>query len=216
MSYTLCIARFDEDISWTLPYAANIVICNKGKELAFQLPQIQMQNLGREEYAYLRFIVDHYDCLSDLTIFLQAGLKDHMVQYDSLRFGNEASLINHMLLQCRMFGNSANAKPHRLGQCSAHRNFKLADQYPHMVDSGKTFGMWFEENVRNTFPADPKWFKNGVFGVHKHHIRSRTKEYYENLIGQISTGEEHEIGHFLERSWFYVFNVDRQILPIIQ
>lgn len=212
MSHTICIARFDEDVSWAFPYAANVVVCNKGEALESPLPQIRMRNCGREEFAYLQFIVAHYDCLSDITIFVQADLRDHLDQYEGRRFENPGSLINYMLLQCKKFGHSMNALPHRLGSCSAHRGLKLATHYPHLVDSQKTFGEWFEENVNSPFPDDPKWFKNGIFGIHKHHILSRSRQYYERMLEQFASSDEHEVGHYFERSWYYIFNIEEMSL----
>ncbi len=210
MSYTICIARFDEDVSWAKSYATNVVVCNKGDELQ-TLPQSRIPNLGREGYAYLRYIVDHYDCLSDITIFAQGRLNDHLDIYGDLNFNDENALINHMLMQCKMFGHSMNAKSHRLGFCSAHPNFKLAQRYPNIVDSARTFGEWFESNVRRPFVSEPKWFKNAVFGVSKEHVRSRPSDYYESLLNQFTSSGEHEICHYLERSWFYIFNLDRPV-----
>lgn len=209
MSYTICIARYDEDVSWANPYAANVVVCNKGEEMESPLPQNGMPNLGREEYAYLKYIVDHYECLQDITIFVQARLQDHLDQYRDLKFTREHPLLNHMLMQCRMFGHSMNAKSHRLGWCSAHPRFKLADRYPHLIDSSMTFGEWFESNVGRPFPVDPIWFKNAIFGVCRESILSRTKDYYEALMEQFTSSEEHEICHYFERSWYYIFNLDR-------
>lgn len=211
MSYTICIARYDEDVSWALPFATNVVVCNKGGKLASPLPQRRTPNFGREEYAYLKYIVDDYECLSDVSIFVQAGLKDHLDIYGDLRFSKEAPLVKHMLFQCKMFGHSMNAAPHRLGFCSAHPKFKLANRYPHMIDSKTTFGEWFESNVRAPFPTDPKWFKNGIFGVRREHILSRSKDYYQDLMKNFTSSDEYELCHYLERSWVYVFNVDRPL-----
>ena len=211
MSYTICIARYDEDVSWASPYAANVVVCNKGGEMESTLPQSRMPNLGREEYAYLKYIVDHYECLPDISIFVQARLKNHLDQYGDLKLTREHSLLNHMLMQCRLFGHSMNAKSHRLGWCSAHPQFRLADRYPHMIDSSMTFGEWFESNVRRPFPVDAKWFKNAIFGVRRESILTRTKQFYEGLMEQLTSKEEHEICHYFERSWYYIFNLDRPI-----
>ena len=58
---------------------------------------------------------------------------------------------------------------------SAHRAFRLAVEYPHIVDSGQFFGQWFEANVRSPWVEDMTWFRNGVFGVSRDGILSRPR-----------------------------------------
>ena len=92
---------------------------------------------------------------------------------------------------------------------SAHRGFKLALEYPHVVDSGQHFGEWFEGNVRSPWVESMLWYRNAVFGVGRPAILSRPREYYLGLLSLFQPRPEHEISHYLERSWFYVFNLDK-------
>ena len=63
--------------------------------------------------------------------------------------------------------------------------------------------------MRSPWVEDMTWFKNAVFGVCRAGILSRPREYYLGLLSQFQDRPEHEISHYLERSWFYVFNLDK-------
>jgi hypothetical protein len=75
----------------------------------------------------------------------------------------------------------------------------------HLVDK-ITFGEWFEKNIMPTYPQILNLFSHAIFAVSRTQILSRPKEYYERLIVQLSTENAPIEAHFLERSWFYVFN----------
>lgn len=64
------ICRYNEDVSWvnrlTIPY----ILYNKGEKLeGFYCSEIE--NIGRESEAFLRFIIEHYHELPQRMVFLQ-------------------------------------------------------------------------------------------------------------------------------------------------
>ena len=74
----IVIGRYREDLSWALPYREHIIIYNKGEQLVNQFSdQRFVPNVGRETHTYYQYIVDHYDCLDNFTIFLQGNPFDH-------------------------------------------------------------------------------------------------------------------------------------------
>lgn len=59
------VARYNEDISWTENLPGDVVIYNKGESFPFDMPRIDVKNIGREAETYIRAIVEFYDQLED-------------------------------------------------------------------------------------------------------------------------------------------------------
>ena len=71
------ICRYNEDLSWTKKLIIPKVIYNKGESLNEEYYAIDIENVGRESEAYLRFIVDNYDKLPHRIVFLQGDPNCH-------------------------------------------------------------------------------------------------------------------------------------------
>jgi hypothetical protein len=70
----LVICRFNENLDWLSNCKYKYLVYNKNDTPIDTIPissQISCPNIGREEYIYLKFIVDHYSNLPDITIFSQ-------------------------------------------------------------------------------------------------------------------------------------------------
>merc|ERR1719456_2228285 len=66
----LVLAHFDENVSWSDPYASVRTIYCKGQQVSGCVP---LENVGREGHTYLHHIVQNYENLADWTVFSQAG-----------------------------------------------------------------------------------------------------------------------------------------------
>jgi len=71
------ICRYNEDLSWTKELKIPVIIYNKGEALDEEYHAIDIENVGRESEAYLRFIVDNYDKLPHRIVFLQGDPNCH-------------------------------------------------------------------------------------------------------------------------------------------
>lgn len=73
MNELLVIARYNENVDWLKYSPVPHVVYNKGKQdLPDWIFSKSISNIGYEEYAYLSYIVENYDCLPDRIIFSQA------------------------------------------------------------------------------------------------------------------------------------------------
>jgi len=81
MTKTVVIARYNEDLSWTkdLNKDIQVVIYNKGTDVLDT--HIKLKNTGRESDTYLRYIIDNYESLSDVTVFLQGNALWHRTKH---------------------------------------------------------------------------------------------------------------------------------------
>jgi hypothetical protein len=69
------VARYNEDISWIDKLPGDVVVYNKGDDFTFDIPRLDIPNVGREAETYIRAIVDLYDELNnfDSICFLQGN-----------------------------------------------------------------------------------------------------------------------------------------------
>jgi len=70
------------------------------------------------------------------------------------------------------------------------------------------FGEWFEKYIDDDIDRLHFKMKYGaIFTIRKENILSRPKEFYQGLYEQLQkSGSNPELGHFFERSWYYIFN----------
>ena len=103
-NYEFVIAHYSEDLNWLTPMANHCHIYHKGREIIPQFKFHQWEklpNVGREAHTYLHHnIINNYNHLSDITVFLQGDIKGH----DQFCFRNIYEyLINNFL--ANLMGN---------------------------------------------------------------------------------------------------------------
>jgi hypothetical protein len=76
MDKHLVISRHQEDITWIkkIDPSIKVFLYNKGSALPNHIP---LPNTGRESHTYLHHILQHYNKLPDITIFVQGNPFDH-------------------------------------------------------------------------------------------------------------------------------------------
>lgn len=73
------------------------------------------------------------------------------------------------------------------------------------------FYTWFRTYINSD--VDPRkdpihiWWQ-GLLSLRGHFIKRRTKEWYQQLITQL-TDNNPEVGYYFERTWYYIFRVDQ-------
>ncbi len=210
MSYKIVVARYNEDITWLSSEHANCIIYNKGEPLNID-NEIMLPNLGRESETYLRYIITNYDNLPDVVVFTQARISDHYVGNNSVDF-----LIN-MKNQALNNSISQNFFTHNDVGKSIHwdKTWNLQNGQYYLQDNYKdnkpiTFIEWFKRNIDPNFPNPINIYCNALFAVSKENIKSRTHDYYKNLILEVNHHVNSAEGHFFERSWYYIFTTNHQ------
>lgn len=74
----LVVARYCENVDWTMAYNDIVTLYNKGTDKLCVLDTIvKLPNFGREGHTYLYHIIQSYDCLNDRTIFSQGDPFEH-------------------------------------------------------------------------------------------------------------------------------------------
>eukprot|EP00967_Tisochrysis_lutea_P076099 scaffold102777_cov30-Tisochrysis_lutea.AAC.1 len=199
---------------------------------ADRVSQLRVPNRGREGEAYLRHIIEQYDSLPDIVIFTQARITDHLAAWTTVgtssrwrgrRFASETAFLQCLAAQAESGGLSepteavsADTKDHNW-RSDWNRDYLgtvgswfMPDRY---LEGNVTFREWFERWI-GPYPFKARHESRGglfcacscgIFAVRRDRILSRSRSYYEALHRQVAWHVDPVEGHFLERSWFYIF-----------
>ena len=214
----IVIARYNENLEWLnkLPDVQvidQITIYNKGPPLQTNtinyknIQVINLPNVGRCDHTYLYHIVNRYDTLADITIFLP-GSAEFQDKWDITK----TTLSKAVQTKNSVFHGAIvdNVKKNEY-------NFQL-DKWIASYDKNKEIN-----NESNLYPASPrpygKWFENnygdlninfvtyrGIFAVSKEHVLQHDVSWYQNLLKQLEVSSNPEVGHYIERSWVATFH----------
>ncbi len=214
----MIISRYNEDLEWLkddpfLNY--NYIVYNKGINTDFykssKLTQIiPLDNVGREVHTYLYHIINNYDRLKDITIFLPGSVEL------SHKYDRSKKLIYNLQndksskFSCMEMGPSTfeNQKDFQIDDyLSSNKDNQTINADSSILKSDiRPFGKWFE----NTFDKNEKhtcFTMNALFLLTRDDILKKPKSYYEKIILQVNEHHNHETVHYFERSWPDVFSL---------
>lgn len=209
----IVVARYNEDMSYvnTPPFNQYPIWCyNKGTNEDFthteKMKIENLPNVGRECHTYLHHIIQNYDRLPEVTVFLSgSAYNDHKKEKTMKTIHNA---IQHRR-SVFVYSIHENVRQHlydftldyyeptdfKNRSLNPNANLKLANIRP--------FGKWFEKWFPNT---DVHYVNFGcIFAIHRKHIHNRPKSFYEELIQEFTDADALEAGHYMERSWNALF-----------
>lgn len=205
MSYKIVVARFNENIEWLKRDLSNCVIYNKGKPLHLD-NEISLKNVGRESETYLQYVIANYEHLPDVVVFTQARISDHKgkddinyllnIKNEALQYSKSRNYYRNGFERCATWGKEWNV--------SREGRYYLEDNYKN--NTPLTFLKWFQTHIDANFPMPMYIYQNAIFAVRKEHILNKPVEYYKQLLLEVNHHINPAEGHFLERSWYYIFN----------
>ena len=202
--YEIVIAHYNENLQWLLKFNLNqhIYVYHKGRPIVpdYRFHQWEvLPNVGRESHTYLHHIINNYDCLANVTVFLQGEISSHGSCYED---------INDYIEEAYQNGYSA----------KAYKSLKEWGMLPHsgrwreQLEDGRlrasnfTLGEFWFIIFDNQHPEQIKWTASGCFGVTRERIHRRPVEHYKRLIGYVNDHPNPEEGHYFERLWFSMFD----------
>ena len=206
---TLVIARYNEDVTWLDDIKlkdVRIKVYNKG--LALESNWIPLPNVGRESHTYISHIINNYDNLSPITVFLQASPFDHIGNVENIyKLIQEASTDSS--------GLSQNAHVHEVGMCNAYHGFTIKQHANKPVTpykNGYTLGEWLYEMTGSYMTHSPRWYIGACFAATREAIRSVPLKTWQNIHDSLSYDVDPVTGHYMERSWYMLLT--KNTLPI--
>ena len=197
----IVVSRYNEDIKWLLPYKDIVIIYNKGEynHLLNNFNIINLKNYGRESHTYLYHIINNYDNLTEKIIFFQGKINDHKILDIEDYFGNDDFIgklneikIDTLKDNINHFGKWKNYYK--------NGNMKISSYTPYEWLT-KIIGINLDLNLPISKVV---WGAN--FSLSRKIILSKPKFFYENILRYLDYHINPEEGHFLERSWYLIFN----------
>lgn len=213
----IVVARYNENLAWLNENKDHsIYIYNKGHSPILSPPMnssiIPMDNVGRESHTYLSHIVNNYDSLNTTTVFVQGNISDHI---DRRNIHSPFKHIDVLLCSIRdgLSQNAITTPKHEWFSPKPTFRILTWKKCP-QGDSKTQFGDWFTQFIQPNFPEDPfKWYPGALFAVNKRNILQHPKSYYEELLRTVDHHVAPEAGHYLERSWYYMFSLNSDDQP---
>ena len=197
--YQIVVARYNEDISWLLPFKEITIIYNKGDNhnLLNNFTTIQLDNVGRESHTYLYHIINNYEHLADKTIFFQGKIDDHKILEIEDYFGKEEIIGKYDNLEIdKLKHNIQHFGKYKLDYVNGNMKICIFKPFEWLI---YILGI----NLDNIETTKVIWGAN--FSLSKEIILSKPKFFYENIFRYINYHPNPEEGHILERSWYLIF-----------
>jgi len=204
----LIIAKYREDISWADELGYDYVVYDKGGQP--DISGIKLENIGREAHTYFTHIVNEYDRLAQVNVFLQGDPFDHIGDQGRGDVKTLRSLIEDVVERGVPFKGFA--------------WFKLKCDYlgqPHDLRKPENEGRWsgwgkdiplgevFEKIFQADFPRQlVSRAPTGIFSVTGDRIQTRPKAFYEYALRLVEADpdDSNNTGHAFERLWQHIFN----------
>jgi hypothetical protein len=209
------VSRYNETLQWinNEPFKKHpIIVYNKGVNNEFisnanVIKTVNLPNVGRESHTYLYHIINNYDNLADVTIFLPGSI-DLIHKYNrSVKMIEMVEKTNDTVLSS-VYDPLILKKQYNFtldDYLSSHNKNKEINQNGAIQKSAiRPYGKWFEKTF---IDGEQNIFVSfcGIISISKKNILQKPKSYYEKLMTELETHNNPEVGHYLERSWYAVF-----------
>jgi len=199
---TIVISRYNKDVDFIYKIKdAKIIIYDKNNS---QNPYNIPVNKGNEASVYLKYIIDHYDSLSDFTFFM------HDDEYAWHHSGSILDKYYEAKISNKLYYNIND-------KCIQTQPFALQKE---LGEKYVVFLSWYQQYIEKYIPLSriPKDFMYGHAGsaqflVHKSRIKHLPKQFYKNLYDWIITTNlpNYYSGRFLEWTWHIFWDIYPQL-----
>lgn len=209
VNYDICVARYNEDLTWLIDYSKNVVVYNKTDNLNNFLFKkiVNIEPIGLETYSFFSYIVDHYENLPDVVVFIQGKIEDHLGDINNKHSENDKKntsiFLDYIIKEAKEKGISAPLNENVFD----HTNWRLATpDKRYKVCSYKNITDWWENYIKLPWPGPTRctWSQN--FAVRKDKILQHSKEKYIYIKNDPEFQHAYvEIAHYWERMLFPFF-----------
>jgi hypothetical protein len=211
MKYKIVIARYNETLDWLkkkvfhYPY----IVYNKGPNSDFYKSkyfdkEIKLKNIGRESHSYFTHIIQNYDALDDITIFVPGSLDSKNKYSRSVRLMKETRGDTFACIRESVFKKHKTFKIDNY-LCTNKKNSTLNPDAKIKKSKVRPFGKWYNKTFKQHHKKSTCFTMNSIFALTKETILQKPKSYYESLLKQVNDHHNPEEGHYFERAWDTVF-----------
>lgn len=212
----IIISRYNEDLLWMLEDPFNqfqYIVYNKGDNDNFEKTYVKqiinINNVGRNDHTYLYHLVNNYDNLNDIIVFLPGSINMSYKKEKAVKLLNKIKYNNYKtaifiarFLSKGVLNEFYNFTLDKWSASDVQNYIKNneTELYPSNI---KPFGKWFLFNLGNITVNFYQY--HGIFSVDKKDIIKHKKIRYEKLLNQLMVSSNPEVGHYIERSWPAIF-----------
>lgn len=211
----IVIARYNESLNWLTEYPFNkfeYIVYNKGDNENFikdnVINVINIPNVGRCDHTYLYYIIENYNKLSDITVFLPGSLNIEHKKDKAIKILNY--IINYNYKNAYFIGSYVESlqnhfKDFQLDswKCSSDENYSKNNECELVKCRIRPYFNWYKYFFNNIVS---QWFTySGVFSIDKRDILQHPIERYKHLIHTVNQHSNPEASHYIERSWGAIF-----------
>lgn len=203
--YQIIVTRHNENISWLHQFPEDrVLIYNKG--LPCDQPYgtvIQLPNVGRDAHTPLYHIIENYDVIDNDTVyfFTQGRIDDHFNGSVEEEFLNISEYTRRIELAKYPYA----LRPNGHLPVGYVKQMKTT---PFTLGFYAWFLTYINPNINPRVEPIYVWW-NCLFSLRGHLIKRRTKEWYQQLLPQLTDGSNQEVIHYFERAWYYIFRLDQ-------
>jgi hypothetical protein len=212
----LVVARYKENLDWLTPYDdgtfSKITVYNKSTtpvEYKSDKARVRIEtlpNVGVCDHTYLYHIIENYYDLADTTVFIPgSGYLPYKKELIEFTIG-KVKETKDTVIPIYPFDVTLGEAMYNLTidnyTLSTNENRDTPNE-EHTPAKIRPFGKWYQ-----TYFGDAQVKKGtfiGIFAASREDIRSRDKEFYQELLSQVATDKFHETSHYIERSWSAIF-----------
>jgi hypothetical protein len=212
MLYDIVIAHYKENLSWISElqhpnirqlriYTKDSSINTDFKYLNNKVVHSVLPNVGRESDTYLRYCLEFRDNLPDFVFFLQGNPSFHGITTKHILQWIHSFTDSHKFTptfsNCPLYHGTQDGRVSHWGSPTKPNSLDIVHWFKKFINTNQDIN-----HCKVCFGAN--------FGVSKDRILSRSVEDY-NLILEDLNCINPESGHYIERSWFYFFNLDKSL-----
>jgi len=214
MQIQIIIARYNENLEWLKEEPFNkfkYIVYNKGVNEDFEksnvLNIINLPNVGRCDHTYLYHIVNNYNNLAVINVFLPGSLN---IEYKKVNA--KKMLYNILKYETAIFlGTVSNNIKQQFNTftldkwcCTEPSNININNETLLLPAIIRPYGKWFNYHFGNIIVN--YWCYHGIFSIHKNDIINHNIQRYQNLLSGVERHSNPEVGHYIERSWAAIFH----------
>ena len=209
MNKKIIISRYNENIEWVKSYDFDYIVYNKGEELDNSFKSINVPNIGNNQRDIFNFIVDNYDNLPDIMVFIQANPFDHCNKdaFDRL-------INNTVFTPLETFGHIEQNQAQKLdsdgGYMEMNNSWYISahNSTHNQTCSFESFEDFMNKTFTNYVRSDWNRFTPGSqYLVTKEIVKHYPKDFWEYLMNILHKNNMTE-GHIIERALLMIFKCD--------
>ena len=210
----IIISRFNEDLKWTTRGIFNnyrYIVYNKGDNDDFEKTNvdkiINLKNVGKCDHTYLYHIIKNYNDLADILVFLPGSLDLINKNIRATEILDIIKNTGNAVFLGEYYENIKNKfENFCLNNWRSTNNQNFDKNNESMLDLSliRPFGEWYKYNFDNIIVNFVCYW--GIFSLDKRDIIQHPINRYINLINQLNSSSNPEVGHYIERSWAAIFH----------